>query len=481
MPSPAARTDRPNVIVFFTDQQRWDCSSLHGNPLSLMPNFDRIARQGTHVANSFTCAPVCGPARACLQTGTYISRNGAYRNGKGLPSDLPTMAQLFNDAGYRTGYIGKWHLAGPDGHASDDGERGPVKAEARGGYQDWLAVEALEFSIDDYHTVLYDNDNEPKFLPGYRVDAMTDAGIRYIDQHKDHPFFLMLSYIEPHHQNDRDSYPAPTGYREQYQGSWVPPDLAALAGNQPDPDYGGRNPDTHGSVHQQLGGYYGMVKRLDEAFGRMLDALKSLGLDKNTIVLFTSDHACHFKTRNWEYKRSCHDSSIRVPTAITGPGFLGGGHVHQMVSLVDLPATLVDAAGLDVPETMQGRSILPLLRRDSEGWPDEALIQICDAKVGRAIRSGRWKYCVMSDMISDKVKMDFDKVTYHEAFLYDLEHDPYELTNLIRYDSHSKLREVLRQRLTQRMLEIGEAAPTIEEVETVGGGQRIVTEEELYA
>ena len=454
---------KPNVVVFFTDQQRWDCSSLHGCPLDVMPNFDRVARRGAHVAHSFTCAPVCGPARACLQTGTYISRNAAVANGLGLPDDLPTLAGCFNDAGYRTGYIGKWHLAGPDGHAHEDAYQSAVAEHARGGYQDWLAVEALEFSVDDYHTVLYDNDNRPVRLPGYRVDACADAGIRYIDEHRDEPFFLMMSFIEPHHQNDRDSYPAPTGYRERYDGRWVPPDLAALGG----------------SANQHLGGYYGMVKRLDEAFGRVMDALKSLGLEDDTIVLFTSDHGCHFKTRSPEYKRTCHESSIRVPTCLTGPGFTGGGQMQQMVSLVDLPPTLLDAAGLDVPDTMQGRSILPLTRGKTDHWPSEALIQVCDDEVGRAIRTGRWKYGVMSDQTSREVGDDFSKVTYTEAFLYDLEHDPHELTNLVALDSHTPLRRRLRERLISRMHDIGEPTPTIAEAEAVDSGQRRVFDHEL--
>ena len=171
------------------------------------------------------------------------------------------------------------------------------------------------------------------------------------------------------------------GYRERYAGRWIPPDLAALGG----------------STHQHLAGYYGMVKRLDEALGRLLDALKSLGILENTILLFTSDHGCHFKTRNGEYKRSCHESSIRVPTALHGPGFHGGGRLPQLVSLIDLPPTLLDAAGLSVPEAMQGRSILPLLRGEAEAaesWPEEMFVQISEAQVGRAVRTHRWKYGV---------------------------------------------------------------------------------------
>ncbi|WJH35460.1 sulfatase-like hydrolase/transferase [Paenibacillus sp. CC-CFT747] len=139
------------------------------------------------------------------------------------------------------------------------------------------------------------------------MDALTDAAIRYIDERKEDPFFLFISYLEPHHQNHLDDYPPPDGYRELFTGGWVPPDLASLSG----------------TAHQHLGGYYGMVKRIDEALGRLLDALKSLKLDRNTIVLFTSDHGCHFKTRNKEYKRSAHESSIRIPTAVCGPGFEG--------------------------------------------------------------------------------------------------------------------------------------------------------------
>src|SRR5712692_2526960 len=336
----AKRADRPNVIVFFTDQQRWDTAGVHGNPLELMPNFDRMAQRGTHVFASFTCQPVCGPARSCLQTGLYATTTGCFRNGIPLPATAKTLAHYFREAGYETGYIGKWHLADEE----------PVPEAKRAGYQYWLAANVLEFTSDSYRTVVYDNDNRAVRLPGYRVDALTDAAIRYVDAHQDRPFYLFVSFLEPHHQNHLDDYPAPEGYRERYAARWIPPDLAALGG----------------STHQHLGGYFGMVKRLDEALGRLLDALTSLDLKEETIVLFTSDHGCHFKTRNEEYKRSCHDSSIRVPTALCGPGFEGGGRLRQLDSLIDLPPTLLDAAGLPVPEAMQGRSALPLIRGQTE-------------------------------------------------------------------------------------------------------------------
>lgn len=453
---PRSSTDRPNVVFFFTDQQRWDTTGVHGNPLDLTPNFDRMAMEGTHLYNTFTPQPVCGPARACLQTGLYATQTGCWRNGIALPEDSFTLARAFSGAGYRTAYIGKWHLGSNE-------EIGPVAPERRGGYEYWLAANCLEHVSDAYSTVLYDGEGNAVRLPGYRVDAMTDAAIRYIDSHQDEPFFLFLSYLEPHFQNHRDDYPAPTGYAERYTGRWTPPDLQALGG---------------GNAYQQLGGYYGMVKRLDEALGRLFDALQSLDLLENTIVVFTSDHGNHFKTRNEEYKRSCHDSSIRVPAAITGPGFESGGRLKELISLVDLPPTLLDACGIPVPEHMVGRSILPLVNREREGWPDDIYVEISESQVGRAIRTHRWKYCVVA-----KDQNGWQTPTaecYTETALYDLMADPYELNNLIGYESHQEVARVMRERLLRRMQAAGEALPEIQLAPVRPSGQKQVSEKEIY-
>jgi len=453
-PSSSAAQRRPNVVVFFTDQQRWDTTGLHGNPLDLTPNLDRVAQQNLHVAHSFTCQPVCGPARSCLQTGLYATTTGCWRNSIPLPADSRTLAHYFGEAGYDTGYIGKWHLYDMD-------SEGPVPADRRFGYDYWLASNLLEFTSDAYDTVLYDNENNEQRLPGYRVDAVTDAAIRYMDTHQDDPFFLFVSYIEPHHQNHIDDYPPPTGYRERYTGRWIPPDLAALGG----------------STHQHLGGYYGMVKRLDEAYGRMQDALLSMGLQDDTIVLFTSDHGNHFKTRNGEYKRSCHESSIRVPTVLSGPGFQGAGQLPELVSLIDLPPTLLDAAGIEVPEQMQGRSMMPLVRREAtQEWPDDVFVQISEAQTGRAVRTKRWKYGVNAEPSDAPATGRAD--TYEEQYLYDLDYDPYELTNLIESAAHEPVAQIMADRLRRRMRAAGEQVPEIVAAARGGTGQRQVSEQE---
>jgi arylsulfatase A-like enzyme len=462
------RTDKPNVIVFFTDQQRWDTSGLHGNPLGLMPTFDRVAQQGTHFANTITCQPVCAPARSSLQTGIYATETGVFRNGLPLRVDDVTLAKLFNDAGYKTGYIGKWHLGGvnPGFYGGQD----PVLEPRRGGYQYWLGSDLLEFVSDAYNTVLFDNDNNPVQLPGYRVDALTDAAIRYIDTHKEEPFFLFLSHLEPHFQNHRDDYPAPDGYAEAYTGRWTPPDLATFVGN----------------AYGQLGGYYGMVRRLDEAFGRVMDALKSLGLLENTIVLFTSDHGCHFRTRNQEleegchddYKRSCHESAVHVPAAAIGPGFTGGGRIESLVSLLDFTPTLLEAAGITPPEHMQGKSLMPILRRETDSVQDDVFIQISESQVGRAVRTKRWKYSVRAEGLPGSEAPQAD--TYTEEFLYDLKADPYELHNLIHYESHAKVAARMKERLLHRMEAAGETRPRIKDAERYPDpGQLFVPEAEI--
>src|SRR5699024_8255882 len=142
---------KPNVIVSFTDQQRWDTTGIHGNSLDLTPYFDRMAARGTHIYNSFTCQPVCGPARSSLQTGLYPTTTGCYKNDAiSLPEDEKTLAHYFREAGYYTGYIGKWHLGLTEEQA--------VAESRRGGYQYWLGANALELCSDSYQTIVYDHD-----------------------------------------------------------------------------------------------------------------------------------------------------------------------------------------------------------------------------------------------------------------------------------------------------------------------------------
>jgi len=410
---------RPNVIVFFTDQQRWDTLGVAGNPVGLTPNLDHMAERGCMFEVACATNPVCAPSRSAILTGRYPTDTGVYRNGIPLSRDVPTMARGFQDAGYCTGYIGKWHLS----------DENPVPAEERADFDFWLASNLLEFTSDAYRTILYDNDGDPVELPGYRADAITDAAIRFVADNVGRPFFLFVSLLEPHHQNELDNYQAPEVYRDRFSGAWLPPDLQQLTGTAP----------------QHIGGYYGQVKRLDECMGRIRDALLSLELTASTIVAYTSDHGSHFKTRNDEYKRSCHDSSIRVPLVIEGPGLPGGRRISQPVSTVDLAPTLLEAAGVAVPPQTQGRSLVRFL----SGTPEDQaiLVQVSETETGRAIRTRQWKYHVIAPQNEGTESAN----CYREQSLYDLSADPYELDNLIDSAAHGAVIEELRKQLTERI------------------------------
>ncbi|MBL4575831.1 MAG: sulfatase-like hydrolase/transferase, partial [Opitutaceae bacterium] len=243
---------------------------------------------------------------------------------------------------------------------------------------------------------------------------------------------------------------------------WLPPDLASLGG----------------TAHQHLPGYCAMIKRLDEAFGRVLDALRSLDLLDDTIILFTSDHGSHFKTRNSEYKRSCHESSVHIPAAARGPGFDGGGEIRELVSLVDFAPSLLDAAGLEIPSEMVGKSVMPLTKGDSSDWPDSVFIQISEEQVGRAIRTSRWKYSVVAEGIDGRTEAGAD--TYTEEFLYDLKADPYELENLVGEEAYEELRVCLRERLLRSIRGIENREVTIKPaIERESHYARQLTEKEM--
>ena len=435
--------------MFFSDQQRWDTTGVHGNPMGLTPNFDRLALNGTHCFNAFTPQPVCVPARLVLQTGRYASQYKTYNNAGGLPAGAKTLGSYFRDAGYNTGYIGKWHLC-------DENRFSAVPEDHRGGYEYWLAANVLEFTSDAYRVRLFDNDDKAVDLPGYRVDALVDAAIRYVTGNRDRPFFLFCSFVEPHFQNSRDDYPAPTGYEERYLDPWTPPDLRALGGSAP----------------RHLPGYYGMIKRLDEGLGRLQDALLSLELIDDTIMVCTTDHGCHFKTRNSEYKRSCHDSSLRIPMAFGGPAFEGGGRIQNLVSLIDVPPTLLDACDIPVPPEMQGSSVLPLTNGEQTAWPEEVYSEIYETYLSRCARTRRWKYSVRKTEPGAGPGRSW---RFIEDCLYDLKADPYELNNLIGFTSHKKVAEIMKARLVRRMREAGEPNPEIMKSIEKKGGQKAVS------
>jgi len=438
---------KPNILFIFSDQQRWDTCGCYGQPLDITPNLDRMAREGVRFEQAFTCQPVCGPARASLQTGKYPTEVGCHTNHRMLPLDAKTIAHHFAENGYEVGYIGKWHLAstgpllGPD-----DFRVQPVPPERRGGYRDyWLASDVLEFTSHSYDGHMFDGAMQQRDFPEgrYRVDAHTDWVLEYLQTRTgERPFFLFVSYIEPHHQNDHNHYEGPHGSKERFKDFVAPGDLVGMDG-----DWREEYPD-----------YLGCIHSLDENLGRIRAELERLGLAENTLVIYTSDHGSHFRTRNAEYKRSCHDGCIRIPMVASGPGFSGGKVIDDLVSLIDLPPTVLTAADITPPATMRGHALQSLLDGSAPDWPEEVFLQISESHCGRAIRTRRWKYSVRAP---DKTGQDPASDLYVEDFLYDLEADPYERHNLVDSPAHTEVRRELADILIRRMEAASETAPVI--------------------
>lgn len=428
---------RKNIIFYFSDQQRWDTVNEE-----LTPNLCELASEGVNFENNFTCQPVCGPARACLQTGLYATQCGCYCNAISLPNDIIPLAHYFNESGYETAYIGKWHLAS-DRILGTNYEKKAVPKEKQGEYQYWRAADVLEFTSHGYDGYIFDGDGNQLNFKGYRADCINDYALEFLDnRNDDKPFFMFISQLEPHHQNDHHCY---EGFKEtvgNYKDYPIPDDLSFLKG-----DYREMYPD-----------YLSAINRLDYNVGRLVSKLKELGIYDDTIIIYTSDHGSHFKTRNAEYKRSCHESSTHTPLIIKGGGFEGGKTEKRLSSLIDIPPTLLSLAGIPIPESYMGVDLTAQID-NPENKRDCVFIQISEASNSRAIRTDRFKYsvrdCAPSGYIHHSSKV------YWEDYLYDLKKDPNETHNLVKDSRYRHVRQELKYLLLKQMELAGEEAPVI--------------------
>ena len=442
-----ARAERPNIIVLISDQFRWDCVGAMGlNPMGLTPNIDAMAGRGVMFRNAMANQPVCAPARGSMFTGQYPSRHGVWRNGYGLKPGAATLASTLRTAGYTANYIGKWHLAGNAGNTGQGVANGPVAPEFRGGFLDlWQGANALELTSHAYEGDLFDNDGKPIHFSGiYRTDFMTGLAQWFLRSAKQ-PFLLGLSYLEVHHQNDIDAFVPPKEFAGRYANPFVPQDLRPLPGSWP----------------SQLADYFGCVAKMDETVGTIRKTLVETGLDKNTILVFLADHGCHFKTRNTEYKRSPHESSIHIPLVVEGPGFNRSMEISELVSQVDLMPSLLAAAGVAIPESVQGHSFLPLLDRRTEGWRDEVYFEMSEYMTGRGLRTPQYTYAAAAPKEAGwKAAPASDR--YVEYMMYDNYADPYQHVNLAGNAHVAEVSAGLRQRLAERITEAGGAKAAIE-------------------
>jgi len=435
---------KPNIVVFFSDQQRFDSLGCNGQPLNVTPNLDKLASEGVNFKRAYTVQPVCGPARAVLQTGKYATEVGCFRNGISLPRDEKTVARRMREQGYNVAYVGKWHLASDAG--GNNFRTTAVPLEFRGGYDSyWMASDALEFTSHGYGGYVHDYYNNRVEFSGYRTDCLTDYALNYIDAvaKEDDPFFLFLSHLEPHHQNDRDCFEGPHGSREKYADFTAPAELEKGKG-----DWESEYPD-----------YLGCCNSLDRNLGRVVEKLKDLGIYEDTVIIYTTDHGCHFKTKLEDcteggyddYKRGCYENVIHIPMIIRGGNFKGGLDNDKLVSLLDIPPTIMTLAGAD-GSNMQGRDLQNAVCADK--WDDIVYIQISESFLGRALRTNRYTYCIYDPTKDPQEESCSSK--YTERFLFDNEKDPQQKTNLINDPAYSDVRSDLRKLIIEYAQTAGE-------------------------
>ena len=445
-----------NIIFYFTDQQRWDTCGCFGQPLDITPNLDALAREGVKFDNAFPPQPVCGPCRALFQTGKYPTETGCFRNNIMLPAGVKTLGQYIEEAGYETAYIGKWHLAS-DGELEKpptiDHTVTAIPQELRGGYTGfWRTADVLEFTSHGYDGFVFDENNRRIDFKGYRADCINDMALEFLDGYTgEKPFFMTISQIEPHHQNDRKHYEGPEGSKERFRDFILPEDLKALGGN----------------AAEEYPDYLGQCASLDENLGRLVAKLKEKGLYENTVILFASDHGSHFLTRNRDdhlngyddYKRSCHDACLHVPLVIAGGPYRGGRAVEELVSTASLPKTILALAGVDVGDAMIGENLLDVVEKKADNRPKEIFAQISESRVGRCIRTARYTYSVYAPGVNGGAAAASD--LYADDFLYDMEQDPHQLNNVVADPAYAQVKAALRERLLDWIWQAEGARPII--------------------
>lgn len=436
---------QPNIVFYFSDQQRWDTIGPNGQKLDITPFLDQLAREGVNFANCFCNQPVCGPLRSIIQSGQYAAAVGCFKNAVPLPTDLKyRLPDQLKEAGYNIAYIGKWHLASDEGQQRY--ERDAVPLQFRGGWdQYWVAADVLEFTSHGYGGYVWDTDNNKREFTGYRVDSVTDFALEYIRNYdEDKPFFLFLSHIEPHHQNDHGNFEGPVGSSERFKDFERPFDCPVGVG-----DWETWMPE-----------YLGCCWSLDRNLGRIMQALKDKGIYDDTAIFYTTDHGCHFKTRNDvepgggdDYKRCAFESTLHIPLVIKGPGFEGGKTVYQFASAIDFPPTIMKMIGGKPGPDWKGR---PLQECESPDWENVVYSQISESFVGRSIRTERYNYVIHAAGYNPYKEPGSDKLTWTDKHLFDLQNDPAEQNELKDNPDYNEIKAELRQILIRKAQEAGE-------------------------
>jgi len=429
----AAHEKRPNVLFIIADEWRPQSTGYNGDANVRTPVLDRLARESVSFDNAISGCSVCCPARASIMTGQYPLTNGVFINDVELKPNAPTLAESFAKAGYRTGYIGKWHLYG-----SPDGKYGRrlayIPPEKRLGFDYWKACEC---SHDYNHSLYYEgNDPTPRYWPGYDAFAQADDAIRFIGDrsHTDNPFFLFLSLGPPHFPYET----APEKYRAMYETTPITfrPNVPA---------------DKRADAEKILRGYYAHMAALDDCFDRLLKALEQQKIADDTIVVFTSDHGDMMLSQGLTTKLYPWDESVRIPFLLRYPARFGrkGRRVTAPLNMPDMMPTLLSLAGIAVPNGVQGQDFSRAFSHGAAAGADErdaaALISL-PVPITEARRYGFAEYRGLRT-----VRYTYVRSIEGPWLLYDNREDPYQMHNLCNKSEAKSIQAALDKQLDSRL------------------------------
>jgi len=437
----------PNILFLMSDQMGAPVLPIHGGTVCKAPHIESLSEKSITFDNAYTNYPVCAPARFSLLSGRLPSSIGAYDNASEFSAEIPTLAHYLGLLGYQTTLCGKMHFIGPD---------------QLHGFEERLTTDIYpaEFSF------LPNWDKGPKWISsGTNLSSVVEAGpcmrslqidyddeVEYFASQKIYdlvrasdkrPFFLCVSFTQPHApytpgQEHWDLY-----HDDDIDLPLVPEipykDLDALSQGL----YYAHGRDQHSVTEKDIRnarhGYYGMISAIDDKIGRILKILDQVGLSKNTIVIYTSDHGDMMGERGMWYKHCFFEWSARVPMLIHHPNITKSKRVESVVSHVDLLPTLIELASnndhnFDLTD-LAGSSLVPLLSTDDPTWANTAIsdyLAIGPCTPCRMIRKGNFKYHYIHG---------------HPPLLFDMNNDPQELKNLAEEQEYAKIKEELEKEL----------------------------------
>ncbi|GIH14036.1 sulfatase family protein [Rugosimonospora africana] len=434
---------RPNIILIISDQLRRQALGCYGDPNVSTPNIDALAASGARFTQTSSTYPVCVPFRFTLMTGEYAHTRFIPAIEWRMSPAERTLADEFNDAGYDTGMFGKWHLYGNFGHYPGHNvvkaSRTPVPRPFQGRFGTFAGFDIANDPYDTWYST--HDDPTMRKLDGYQTDELFGMAARYATQERDKPFAAVLSVEPPH-----PLFTAPPEYLER----WRDRPLVLRENVELDKEYRKRGP--HGrDLLDDLRVYYAMIENLDDNVGRLVAALRDAGTLDDTIIALTADHGellgCHgllAKQRPWE-------ESLGTPLIVGNVG-PGSRVVDEPTCTEDLFPTLLGLAGITPRDPKPGRNLAPIARGEADRLDREGVLLefvgelrpniVYHDETWRGVRTRRYKYTVLGDAHGGKPWQFFD-----------LETDPYELTNLVddpKYaDEVRHHHELLRERMAE--------------------------------